>query len=71
MPPPKPSRHQAKAIPRQTPIGKNANRTNSRAEKCEKFNPSPKANSKTIPTERMLKILADHRRTQIIEINYV
>jgi hypothetical protein len=64
MPPPKPSRHQATTIPRQTPSGKNANNTNSRVVNCDKFNPSPKANSSTMPTARMLNTLADHRNAQ-------
>ena len=40
----------------------NANKTNSWVVKCDRFNPSPKANKSTIPTARMLNTLADHRR---------
>jgi len=64
MPPPKPSHRHATTIPRQTPSGKNTNNTNSCAVKCDKFNPSPKANISTIPTARMLNTLADHRKAQ-------
>jgi hypothetical protein len=63
MAPPKPSQRQARTIPRQTPTGKNANKTNSRTLKCRKFNSSPNANKTTIPTMRIVNTLADHRKT--------
>jgi hypothetical protein len=62
MHPPNPSHRQATAIPRQTPNGKNRNNANSLMVKCDRFIPSPKAKSSTIPTTRMLNTLADHRR---------